>query len=73
MLEVESCCSGSLVNVHMPTHNHASHHSQGRMMKRAFGKLKLEHVVIGKGQFEQDRAKPSALDVIPPTHPNLVL
>lgn len=32
------------------------------MIKRAFGKLKLEHVVIGKGQFEQDRAKPSALD-----------
>ncbi|PWZ40600.1 hypothetical protein Zm00014a_011700 [Zea mays] len=48
-----------------------SHSVEGRMIKRAFGKLKLEHVVIGKGQFEQDRAKPSALDVIPPTHPNL--
>jgi hypothetical protein len=59
--------------MYMPTHHHASHHLQGRMIKRAFGKLKLEHVVIGKGQFEQDRAKPSALDVIPPTHPNLVL
>lgn len=59
--------------MYMPSHHHASHHSQGRMIKRAFGKLKLEHVVIGKGQFEQDRAKPSALDVIPPTHPNLVL
>ncbi|TVU40914.1 hypothetical protein EJB05_14399 [Eragrostis curvula] len=35
---------------------------QGRIIKRAFGKLKLEHVVIGKGQFEQERAKPNALD-----------
>lgn len=33
------------------------------MIKRAFGKLKLEHVVIGKGQFQQDSAKPNALDV----------
>lgn len=32
---------------------------QERIIKRAFGKLKLEHVVIGKGQFEQERAKPS--------------
>lgn len=37
---------------------------QGRIIKKAFGKLKLEHVVIGKGQFEQDRAKPNVLDVI---------
>lgn len=29
---------------------------QGRILKRAFGKLKLEHVVIGKGQFKQERA-----------------
>ncbi|KAI4973619.1 hypothetical protein ZWY2020_041400 [Hordeum vulgare] len=36
--------------------------SQGRIIKRAFGKLKLEHVVIGKGQFQQDAAKPNALD-----------
>jgi hypothetical protein len=36
---------------------------QGRIIKRAFGKLKLEHVVIGKGQFQQDAAKPNALDV----------
>lgn len=36
---------------------------QGRIIKRAFGKLKLEHVVIGKGQFQQDSAKPNALDV----------
>jgi hypothetical protein len=37
---------------------------QGRIIKKAFGKLRLEHVVIGKGQFEQDRAKPNALDVM---------
>jgi hypothetical protein len=37
--------------------------SQGRIIKRAFGKLKLEHVVIGKGQFPQDAAKPNTLDV----------
>lgn len=36
---------------------------QGRIMKKAFGKLKLEHVVIGKGQFHQERAKPNILDV----------
>lgn len=35
---------------------------EGRIIKKAFGKLKLEHVVIGKGQFQQDRAKPNALD-----------
>lgn len=28
---------------------------EGRMLKRAFSKLKLEHVVIGKGQFKQER------------------
>ncbi|TKW30316.1 hypothetical protein SEVIR_2G027800v4 [Setaria viridis] len=39
-----------------------SHSVEGRIIKRAFGKLKLEHVVIGKGQFEQDRSKPNALD-----------
>ncbi|CAN6196774.1 unnamed protein product [Urochloa humidicola] len=40
-----------------------SHSIEGRMIKRAFEKLKLEHVVIGKGQFEQERAKPNnALD-----------
>ncbi|GJN10379.1 hypothetical protein PR202_ga28467 [Eleusine coracana subsp. coracana] len=39
-----------------------SHSVEGRIIKRAFGKLKLEHVVIGKGQFEQERAKPNALD-----------
>jgi hypothetical protein len=37
---------------------------QGRIIKKAFGKLKLEHVVIGKGQFEQERAKPNVLEVI---------
>ncbi|KAM0937902.1 putative DNA helicase chromatin remodeling SNF2 family [Dioscorea sansibarensis] len=35
---------------------------EGRIMKKAFGKLKLEHVVIGKGQFHQERAKPNILD-----------
>lgn len=28
-----------------------------RILKRAFSKLKLEHVVIGKGQFQQERTK----------------
>ncbi|KAK4759039.1 hypothetical protein SAY87_020340 [Trapa incisa] len=28
---------------------------EGRILKRAFSKLKLEHVVIGKGQFHQER------------------
>ncbi|PHT89024.1 ATP-dependent DNA helicase DDM1 [Capsicum annuum] len=32
---------------------------EGRMLKRAFSKLKLEHVVIGKGQFKQERSKPA--------------
>ncbi|RCV41152.1 hypothetical protein SEVIR_9G111000v4 [Setaria viridis] len=35
---------------------------EGRIIKKAFGKLKLEHVVIGKGQFEQERAKPNVLE-----------
>jgi hypothetical protein len=35
---------------------------QGRMLKRAFSKLKLEHVVIEKGQFHQERTKPSLMD-----------
>ncbi|CAD6226974.1 unnamed protein product [Miscanthus lutarioriparius] len=39
-----------------------SHSVEGRIIKKAFGKLKLEHVVIGKGQFEQDRAKPNVLN-----------
>ncbi|XP_021897483.1 ATP-dependent DNA helicase DDM1 isoform X2 [Carica papaya] len=30
---------------------------EGRILKRAFSKLKLEHVVIGKGQFHQERTK----------------
>ncbi|GAB2232056.1 hypothetical protein Drorol1_Dr00011078 [Drosera rotundifolia] len=30
---------------------------EGRILKRAFSKLKLEHVVIAKGQFQQERAK----------------
>ncbi|XP_076910894.1 ATP-dependent DNA helicase DDM1-like [Bidens hawaiensis] len=30
---------------------------EGRMLKRAFSKLRLEYVVIGKGQFQQERTK----------------
>ncbi|KAH6797117.1 chromatin remodeling 1 [Perilla frutescens var. hirtella] len=37
---------------------------EGRILKRAFSKLKLEHVVIGKGQFKQERSKADGLDVI---------
>ena len=37
---------------------------QGRMLKRAFSKLKLEHVVIEKGQFHQERTKPASMDEI---------
>ncbi|OIT08224.1 PREDICTED: ATP-dependent DNA helicase DDM1-like [Nicotiana attenuata] len=36
---------------------------EGRILKRAFSKLKLEQVVIGKGQFKQERSKPS-MDVM---------
>lgn len=35
---------------------------EGRMLKRAFSKLKLEHVVIEKGQFHQERVTPSIAD-----------
>ncbi|KAK9136358.1 hypothetical protein Syun_015688 [Stephania yunnanensis] len=35
-----------------------------RMLKRAFSKLKLEHVVIGKGQFQQERTKSDAMDLL---------
>ncbi|GMP31756.1 hypothetical protein CsSME_00005835 [Camellia sinensis var. sinensis] len=35
---------------------------EGRILKRAFSKLKLEHVVIGKGQFQQERIMPSGID-----------
>ncbi|XP_061342369.1 ATP-dependent DNA helicase DDM1 [Gastrolobium bilobum] len=35
---------------------------EGRMLKRAFSKLKLEHVVIEKGQFHQERSKPVNTD-----------
>lgn len=34
------------------------------MLKRAFSKLKLEHVVIGKGQFQLEKAKPNAKDTL---------
>ncbi|XP_043814167.1 ATP-dependent DNA helicase DDM1 isoform X2 [Manihot esculenta] len=33
-----------------------------RILKRAFSKLKLEHVVIGKGQFHQERTKPNVIN-----------
>ncbi|KAI4381702.1 hypothetical protein MLD38_007754 [Melastoma candidum] len=35
---------------------------EGRILKRAFSKLKLEHVVIGKGEFHQERNKPEILE-----------
>ncbi|XP_075501519.1 ATP-dependent DNA helicase DDM1-like [Primulina tabacum] len=35
---------------------------EGRMLRRAFSKLRLEHVVIGKGQFKQERSKADATD-----------
>ncbi|KAL2348508.1 hypothetical protein Fmac_002508 [Flemingia macrophylla] len=37
---------------------------EGRMLKRAFSKLKLEHLVIEKGQFHQERSKPVSADEI---------
>ncbi|XP_058009192.1 ATP-dependent DNA helicase DDM1 isoform X2 [Hevea brasiliensis] len=35
---------------------------EGRILKRAFSKLKLEHVVIGKGQFHQERTKSNLMN-----------
>nr|XP_004233969.1 ATP-dependent DNA helicase DDM1-like isoform X1 [Solanum lycopersicum]XP_010317212.1 ATP-dependent DNA helicase DDM1-like isoform X1 [Solanum lycopersicum] len=35
---------------------------EGRMLKRAFSKLKLEHVVIGKGQFKQERSTTDTME-----------
>ncbi|KAG5564161.1 hypothetical protein RHGRI_000375 [Rhododendron griersonianum] len=35
---------------------------EGRILKRAFSKLKLEHVVIGKGQFQQEGTKAGGID-----------
>ncbi|XP_051114869.1 ATP-dependent DNA helicase DDM1 [Andrographis paniculata] len=37
---------------------------EGRILRRAFSKLKLEHVVIGKGQFKQERSKSDGTDVM---------
>ncbi|KAK9285539.1 hypothetical protein L1049_024734 [Liquidambar formosana] len=37
---------------------------EGRILKRAFSKLKLEHVVIGKGQFKQERPKQNIMDIM---------
>ncbi|CAL9115194.1 unnamed protein product [Musa textilis] len=39
-----------------------SHSIEGRIIKRAFGKLKLEHVVIAKGHFQLERMKPNTLE-----------
>ncbi|CAL9186223.1 unnamed protein product, partial [Musa hybrid cultivar] len=39
-----------------------SHSVEGRIIKRAFGKLKLEHVVIAKGHFQLERMKPNTLE-----------
>ncbi|KAF3615015.1 ATP-dependent DNA helicase DDM1 [Capsicum annuum] len=36
---------------------------EGRILKRAFSKLKLEHVVIGKGQFKQEKPSVDAKGV----------
>ncbi|KAF6166627.1 hypothetical protein GIB67_005489 [Kingdonia uniflora] len=37
---------------------------EGRILKRAFSKLRLEHVVIGKGQFKQEKTKSDSFGVI---------
>ncbi|KAF9678332.1 hypothetical protein SADUNF_Sadunf07G0023900 [Salix dunnii] len=37
---------------------------EGRILKRAFSKLKLEHVVIGKGQFHLEQTKSKGADVM---------
>lgn len=37
---------------------------EGRILKRAFSKLKLEHLVIGKGQFQQERMKSNSTEVL---------
>nr|GMC98672.1 ATP-dependent DNA helicase DDM1 [Ipomoea batatas] len=37
---------------------------EGRILKRAFSKLKLEHVVIEKGQFQQERSNPNCTDIL---------
>ncbi|KAL8123801.1 ATP-dependent DNA helicase DDM1 [Apium graveolens] len=36
---------------------------EGRILKRAFSKLKLEHVVIAKGQFMQEKTKADTADI----------
>ncbi|CAH9097386.1 unnamed protein product [Cuscuta epithymum] len=37
---------------------------EGRILKRAYSKLKLEQVVIEKGRFQQERSNPSCTDVL---------
>ena len=39
-----------------------AHSIEGRMLKRAFGKLKLEHVVIGKNTLRRRGKKPETLE-----------
>ncbi|XP_020247476.1 ATP-dependent DNA helicase DDM1 isoform X1 [Asparagus officinalis] len=39
-----------------------AHSVEGRIIKKAFSKLKLEHVVIAKGQFQQESAKPNTFE-----------
>ena len=39
-----------------------AHSIESQMLKRDFGKLKLEHVVIRKGLFAQERKKPETLE-----------
>jgi hypothetical protein len=41
------------------------------MLKRAFSKLKLEHLVIGKGQFHLERSKPNSAEVLEVGHIHL--
>ncbi|XP_062102383.1 ATP-dependent DNA helicase DDM1 [Humulus lupulus] len=36
---------------------------EGRMLKRAYSKLKLEHLVIGKGQFQLEKLAPNSFDI----------
>lgn len=65
---IEVACSRILsfwsVHIHDTIHQYSitfeELSQQGRILKRAFSKLKLEHVVIEKGQFHQERTKPNS-------------
>jgi hypothetical protein len=41
------------------------------MLKKAFSKLRLEHLVIGKGQFHLERSKPNSAEVLEVGHIHL--